>query len=181
MAIVGALCVACAGTPAPRPRTNVAPPRDSSGALNAPLNQNAPPPEPEEFDPADLVPIVLWCSQDAGPGCAAAERELGIGATPPDAIPEALLERSRDTEDDCNDPDVAPLMQRVTTALSLGSSWAEQVGSISNPELLDDPYSGSGCLSRSPPGRPLVKIHVADTHDGARFLVRVWEISDLPR
>jgi len=181
IAMMAGLCAACAGTPAPRPRTNVAPPRDSSETLAASLNQNAPPPEPEDFDPADLVPIVLWCSQDNGEGCTAAEQELGIASTPPDAIPAQLLERARDTDDDCNDPDVAPLMQRVTSALGLGSSWAEQVGSISTLELLSDPYTGSGCISRSPPGAPLVKIHVADTSDGARFLVRVWEVGDLPR
>lgn len=181
IAIIGWVCVACAGTPAPRPRTNVAPPRSSSGALAATLNQNAPPPEPEDFDASALAPFVLWCSQDDGPGCTTAEQELGIVATPPEAIPEELLTRARDTDDDCNDPDVAPLMQRVATSLGLGTSWAEQVGSISGLELLDDPYSGSGCISRSPPGTPLVKIHVADTPDGARFLVRVWEVADLPR
>lgn len=167
---------ACGGAPARPPRTNVAPPRDAQGALPTVANRNAPPPEPVERTGGA---IALWCSQPGGIACAAAEQTLGLPPSPAEGVPERLVAHARDTEDDCNDPDLAPLMQRVTTAVGAGSRWRDQSGRLGEPATLSDPRLGAGCASVPEPAEPLVKIHAADAPEGVRFLVRVWEIGDV--
>lgn len=167
----------CGGAAPGTPRTNVAPPHAPGGALTIEANQNAPAPEPP--DPSTLLPaLVLWCSQPGGPACAAARQELGQEVTPAEEIGEVLLSQPRDTHDDCQDPDLAPMMQRVTTAIGAGGTWVDQGGAIGTPTSVRSPYSGSGCLTAPQPATPTTKVHVADAADGRRFMVRVWEIGE---
>ncbi|MCB9593625.1 MAG: hypothetical protein H6719_12905 [Sandaracinaceae bacterium] len=170
-----ALTAACGGAVARRPRTNVAPPQDAEGALPTVANRNGPPPEASPRESS----ISLWCSQPGGPACAAAEQALGTAPTPAETTPRGFLEGSRDTEDDCADPDVAALMQRVTSAVGAGPRWIDHDGQLTGPATFADPYGGAGCTGLPQPAEPLVKIQAADAPEGVRFLVRIWEIGDV--
>lgn len=175
--IIAALVLAaCGGAPARPPRTNVAPPRDAPGALPTVANRNAPPPEPVEGTGGA---IALWCSQPGGVACAAAEQTLGLPPSPAEGVPAELVTHPRDTEDDCNDPELAPLMQRVTSAVGAGSRWRDRAGRLDEPASFADPTLGAGCASVPEAAEPRVLIQAADTPDGVRFLVRVWEIGDV--
>ena len=165
----------CGGTPTPRPRTNVAPPRPSSGALSIEANQNGPRPLVEE-DGDELV--LLWCSQPEGPACVSAQEELGLVPTPTEAVPDAVRERARDTDDDCNDPEIAPLIQRITGAIRARGRLVDYAGAIPDPRLLADRFSGPGCMNTPGPADPTAKVHVAESADGPRVLVRVWEAGE---
>ena len=140
-------------------------------------NRNAPPPAVDEAR-ENVASLVLWCSQGGGPACAAAQQELGQAPTPAQAVPPEILERARDTDDDCADPDLAPLMQRVTRAVGSGGQWVDHVGGLTSAELVADPFHGSGCMNVPQPAEPVVKVHAADGPDGVRFLIRVWEVGD---
>ena len=175
---LAASAAGCAPAPRPRPRTNVAPPRSATGALSVEANRNAPPPAIDEAA-EDVAALVLFCSQPGGVACAAAQHELGQAPTPAEAVPWTILERARDTEDDCSDPDLAPLMQRVTRAVGAHGTWVDHVGAVTAPEHLIDPFHGSGCMNVPQPAEPVVKVHTADAPAGVRFLVRIWEIGDV--
>ncbi len=174
--LVGLVLAACGGAPPRSPRTNVAPPRDARGALPTVANRNAPPPDPVEGSGGA---IALWCSQPNGVACAAAERTLGLRAAPAEAIAGELLAAARDTDDDCNDPAIAPLMQRVTSAVGAGSRWRDEDGPPVEPAAFGDRRRGGGCASVPAAAEPVVKIQAADAPEGVRFLVRVWEIGDV--
>jgi hypothetical protein len=154
----------------------VAPPRPSSGALSIEANRNAAAPAPPEEGAEEL--ILLWCSQPGGPACGAAQQELGLVPTPTEAVPDSIREQARDTDDDCNDPDIAPLMQRLTYAIGAGGRLVDHVGGISDPRLIADMFSGSGCMNAPGPTDATVKVHAAESQDGSRFLVRVWEVGE---
>lgn len=170
------LMVGCGTAATVRPRTNVAPPRPSSGALTVEANRNSPPPRPAAEGVEEL--ILLWCSQPGGPACTAAQQELGLWPTPTEAVPDSIREEARDTEDDCNDPEIAPLMQRVTTAIGAGGRWIDHLGRISDRRLISDMFSGSGCTNRPGPTDARVKVHAAWSPDRHRLLVRVWEVGE---
>ncbi len=172
------LIAGCAAAPASRPRTNVAPPRSATGALSVEANRNAPPPAIDEAA-EDVAALVLFCSQPGGVACAAAQQELGQAPTPAETVPWTILEHARDSDDDCSDPDIAPLMQRVTHAVGASGAWVDHLGAVTSPEVLIDPFHGSGCMNAPQPAEPVVKIHAADAPDGVRFLVRIWEIGDV--
>ncbi|HJL14858.1 MAG TPA: hypothetical protein RMH99_04330 [Sandaracinaceae bacterium LLY-WYZ-13_1] len=160
------------------PRTNVAAQRPPGSPLPVEANRNGPPPASTEGGSAPAR-LVLWCSQPAGPACVAAQEELGLPATPTPAVPEALLRRARDLEDDCSDPELAPLMQRVTGAVgTAGAGWADQEGQLLEPAMIPDLYSGSGCTNAARTADPAIKIHVVELGGEPHFLVRVWEIGD---
>lgn len=168
----------CSG-PSARPRTNVARARPPSAPLPTEANRNAPPPVVLEGSGVELQRLVLWCSQPTGSACTAAQQELGLPPAPTPAIPQLLLEGARDSEDDCADPDLAPLMQRVTAALGAGGGgWADQGGQIVDRALLADLYTGSGCTNAAMPADPPLKIHVVDHEGEPHFLVRVWEVGE---
>lgn len=175
--VIAMWAVGCGGAPPAAPRTNVGPPRAQRGALTVEANQNAPAPEPP--DPSAVAPgLVLWCSQPGGPACAAARQELGQEATPAEEVGELLLSQPRDTQNDCIDPDLAPMMQRVTAAIGAGGNWVDQGGSIGTAHSVRSPYSGSGCLTAPQPATPTTKVHLADGAEGRRFMVRVWEAGE---
>jgi hypothetical protein len=123
--------------------------------------------------------MVLWCSQPTGPACVAAQQELGLPPSPTPAVPAALLAGARDLDDDCTDPELAPLMQRVTAAVGSSSGgWVDQEGQILGAEMIPDLYSGSGCTNAATPGDPPLKIHLVPLDGEPHFLVRVWEVGE---
>ena len=167
----------CGSAPIRRPRTNVAPPRPASGALSVEANRNAPPPIMEEGED-ELAAILLWCSQPGGRACSAAQQELGLAPTPAEAIPDEIREEARDLEDDCSDPEIAPLMQRLTTATGAGGTWVDHVGGLVDRHAIADMFSGSGCMNAPGPTDAVVKVHAAAAADRVRILVRVWEVGE---
>ncbi|MBX3275999.1 MAG: hypothetical protein KF729_37450 [Sandaracinaceae bacterium] len=164
--------LACAGPPPRTPRTNVPPPRDATEALSPLANRNAPP--PSAAGPPSVA-VALWCAAPSGPACAAAASALGQAPSPAEAVPLALFAAARDSDDDCADPELAPLMQRVTRAIGASLEWRDQGGALEDADGLADPDRGSGCASDALPDAARVKIHAADAPEGPRFLVRVWE------
>lgn len=170
-----ALAAACGGAPARPTRANVAP--DARGALPRIANRNAPPPAPA--DPGPGRAVALWCSQPGGSACGAAERALGQAPSPAEGLPGELMARARDGDDDCNDPELAPLMQRVTSAVGAGSRWRDESGGLDGLDAIGDPRRGGGCASLPAGADPFVRIHAADAPEGVRFLVRVWEVGDV--
>lgn len=168
----------CGSTPIRRPRTNVAPPSAATGALSVEANRNAPPPAPGEAGEDELATLVLWCSQPGGRACRAAEQELGLAPTPAEAIPNEIREQARDLEDDCSDPEIGPLMQRLTTAIGAGGSWVDHLGQLVDTRAIADMFSGSGCTNAPGPTDAVVKLHAATTEAGVRILVRVWEVGE---
>jgi len=122
-----------------------------------------------------------WCSSARSRAAlpATAQQELGQAPTPAETVPQAILTRARDTDDDCSDPDLAPLMQRVTRAVGAGGAWVDHVGAVTGPEQLADPFHGSGCMNVPQPAEPVVKVHAANGPGGVRFLVRIWEVGDV--
>lgn len=160
-----------------RGRSNVSLPREDRGVPSPRANRNGPP--PPRFEEQALPAVVLWCSQPAGPACTAAQQELGLPPTPAEAVPVALLEGARDLDDDCTDPELAELQQRVAQACGVRSGrTADQAGTIADASLIADMYSGSGCVNVARPTDPTVKIHAVDAPEGVRFLVRVWEVGE---
>ena len=175
-----AMLVGCGGAEVRGPRTNVAPPRAATGALPPEANTNAdPPPASDAGD--NIAAVVLWCSQPGGAACTAVQQELGQAPTPAQDVPASILANARDTDDDCSDPELVPLMQRVTRAVGSGGRWFDQSGRITRAEVISDPTSGGGCLSAPSPGDAIAKVHAADGEQGVRFFVRVWEAGDALR
>ena len=81
---------------------------------------------------------------------------------------------------DCADPDLGPLMQRLTSALGIApGQLADQGGQILDARMLEDLYSGPGCTPVFAPGEPPLKIHVVDRRGEPHFLVRVWELGEI--
>lgn len=174
LCVFGLLLAGCtASTPGRRTNTVSRGPEDP---LPVELNRNAPPPGTRAG--VATPHVVLWCAQPLGPACLAAQQELGQAPTPADAVPAPLLAQARDEADDCADPDLAPLMQRVTDAVGVAvGGWTDQEGPIPSPAHIEDLYAGSGCTNAARPGDPPVKMHVADVDGEPHFLVRVWELS----
>jgi len=174
LVIVG---VGCGGAE-PRVRTNRPRAASPEQPLPTEANRNAPPPTLAEAE--DLPPIVLWCSQPGGPACAAAQEELGLVPSATPEVAEDFLVAARDGEDDCADPDLGPLMQRLTSALGIApGQLADQGGQILDARMLEDLYSGPGCTPVFAPGEPPLKIHVVDRRGEPHFLVRVWELGEI--
>ena len=172
---------ACGGAPA-RPRTNVAPPSRPEEPLPTEANRNAPPPEPFEGGAEPSLPhVVLWCTQPAGSACLAAQQELGLVPTPTPEVPAILIDVPRDLDDDCADPDLVPIMQRVENAVG-GSpgGWTDQSGPL-DAMMLANLYAGPGCTNAARHADPPVKVHVAEVEGQPHLLVRVWELGEVDR
>lgn len=121
--------------------------------------------------------VTLWCSQPAGAACQGATAALGVAPVAASAIPSELLTATHDLPDDCQDPDLAPLLGRVATPLGIDpASWHDNGGTIGGVEYVTDVYSGGGCTNCCwRPTEAPVKVQVATTAAGPRYLVRVWE------
>ncbi|MGE0786123.1 MAG: hypothetical protein AB7S26_10570 [Sandaracinaceae bacterium] len=145
-------------------------------------NRNGAPPvslgdeEPEEA-------IVLYCEEPSGTACGAAQRELGIGATPSELVPSELLRGPGDGGDACGEPSTAELMQRLRAACGLSREASQESRTADVPlpatrEALDQPEVGSGCavFRRL---EPRIMIHSTPHGAGPRHLVRVWEAQPL--
>ena len=177
------LCLAmgllgCGGGAVVRARTNVAPERRPDAPLSIAANRNALPPEPISED-EELGRLVLWCSQPAGVACLAAQQELGQLPTPAQSVPGRLLTGGRDLEDDCSDPDLAPLLDRVGRAVGITPGrWVDQEGQIRQPDAVADLYSGSGCTNVATAAEPPVKVHLVPLEGFPHYLVRVWEVGE---
>ncbi len=178
LALATVTLLACGGPAPVARRTNVRLPAAVDGVPSPRANRNAPPPAPSGPEP--VPSIVLWCSQPAGPACTAAQGELGLSPTPAEAVPLAMLSTARDLDDDCSDPELAELLQRIAAALGVQSGQtADQVGTIGDPGLIADVDSGGGCVNVARPGDPTAKVQAVVVGGGARFLVRVWEIGEV--
>lgn len=153
-----------------------------------------PPPPPMPYAPpvapAAPVPslppatgaIVLWCSQAQGAACLAATTALGVAPVQAGAIPMELLTATHDLEDDCADPDLAGMLARLAPAMGISpGNWHDNTGTLGEAQYVSDVYSGGGCTNCCwSETEPPIKVQVAPSPAGLRYLVRVWERGEIP-
>lgn len=90
-----------------------------------------------------------------------------------------MLTTARDLPDDCADPDLAPMMQRLASAIGIPvDEWADQGGQIELPFHVADVNAGGGCTNPEDPALPALKVVIVDAADGPHYFARVWEIGD---
>lgn len=161
------------GTPPPPPPPSFAPPGAPMPALPA---------APVPSLPPATGAIVLWCSQAQGAACLAATTALGVAPVQAGAIPQELLTATHDLEDDCADPDLAGMLARLAPAMGVApSNWHDNSGTLGEAQYVSDVYSGGGCTNCCwSETEPPIKVQVAPSPAGLRYLVRVWERGEIP-
>jgi hypothetical protein len=124
-------------------------------------------------------PILLWCSRTNGQACERVAGALGAAPVVAAQIPAQLLHGFRDAPNDCEDPTIRRIIERIEPALDLRpGSWADQVGTNLPVDLVGQRYEGGGCISTADTARPTVKIHTQPGAEPQLTLVRVWETDD---
>ena len=183
LVLAGAAASGCGAPARPQPVQPVAQEPEEAEVAAPVQPPDQPPPVPEPTSPAPAVrgQIFLWCSQPAGQACDAIQRDFGLQAVPADQLPPSVLSGARDAEEDCTDPDLSKLLQRLARLLHIDpDNWHDNVGSIDSPDRVPMTFAGSGCTNccwdRS---EPSVKLHVVDVPgQDPQILMRVWEVGD---
>ena len=121
-------------------------------------------------------PIVLWCLDDKGTACMRAAEELGVRPTLSQDIPRMMITSIQDLQNDCTDPQVEALANRLTDRLALEwGRWHDHTGEDIASVELGSVFAGAGCINCCNPTLASVKIHEVEGSVESMYLVRVWE------
>lgn len=122
-----------------------------------------------------IAGVFLWCQSPGGRACQLASAALGTGPKALSGLPTSLLS-VEDRTNDCDEPTVAAVRQRLDVAFAVPpSGWRDQVGSYLDASLLSDMYQAAGCINDADPSHPIAKISAASTAMPRVYLVRVWD------
>lgn len=122
-----------------------------------------------------IAGVYLWCQMPSGRACQLAAAALGTGPKDASGLPPSVL-NVEDLENDCAEPTIAEISQRLTGAFAtLGSGWRDQTGSYLDSSLLADMYSAAGCINDADSTQPIAKISAGSAGSPRYYLVRVWD------